>query len=449
MNRKTISRKGLESHRNSLKSRSKGGLLFALILGTGASLLSVEQAQAQARMVLNGDVVVNLHGGSSTTPINLVVDNSATNAISASGGGRINSEGQFNVLQWNVEDGTGNYVVPFADNAGNALAVSLNVATAGSNDGAIRFAMYGTTPDNLPLPVGVSSLEHQDIIGDGLPAPAPDGAKVYDRYWFIAPVDYTTNPEGTIGFNYLTSSMSGDLIAGVTQMAAQSHNGTAWSVSQSGSDNLSGSVTGVGFSSSDFNGTWALVENGAPLPITLLSFNAVWADSRQSQARVFWVTASEENNDYFDVQRSADGSTWTNIDRVQGAGTSINTLNYQILDKNPLHGVSYYRLRQVDFDGSVAYTHIVSLKREISGAAISVYPNPATNQFQVAFEGFKSEEVSINILDNSGRIVLAQNNNVLNNPVQMINASGFQSGVYYIHVTSETESFVAKIVIKN
>jgi hypothetical protein len=415
----------------------------------GVTLAATTDALAQARLVLNGDVVVNLHGGSSTTPINMVVDNSATNAISASGGGRINSEGQFNVLQWNVEDGTGNYVVPFADNAGNALPLSLNIATAGSNDGAIRFAMYGTTQDNLPLPVGVSSIGHQDIIGDGLPAPDPDGAKVYDRYWFIAPVAYTTNPEGTMGFSYLTTSMSGDLVAGTTQMAAQSHDGTAWTVSQFGSDNLTGSVTGVPFTSSTFNATWTLVESGAPLPITLLSFNAVWANSRQSEARVFWATASEENNDYFDVQRSADGSTWTNIERVQGAGTSINTLNYQILDLNPLHGISYYRLRQVDFDGTATYTHIVALKREISGAAISVYPNPATNQFQVAFEGFKSEEVSINILDNSGRIVLALNNNVLNNPVQMINASGFQSGVYYIHVTSETESFVEKIVIKN
>jgi hypothetical protein len=301
----------------------------------------------------------------------------------------------------------------------------------------------------LPLPVGVSSLEHQDIIGDGLPAPAPDGDKVYDRYWFIEPVDYTTNPEGTMGFSYLTSGMNGDLIAGTTQMAAQSHNGTAWSVSQFGSDNLSGNVTGVPFTSTNFHGIWTLGESGAPLPITLLSFNAVWANSRQTEARVFWATASEENNDYFDVQRSADGSTWTNIERVQGAGTSINTLNYQILDKNPLHGVSYYRLRQVDFDGTATYTHIVSLKREISGAAISVYPNPATNQFQVAFEGFKSEEANINILDNSGRIVLVQNNNVLNNPVQIINASGFQSGVYYIHVTSETESFIQKIVISN
>jgi hypothetical protein len=90
MNRKTISRKGLESHRNSLKSRSKGGLLFALILGTGASLLSVEQAQAQARLRFSGGIFMNLDGGSATDPIYLVLDNPNDNAIS--GSGQINSE---------------------------------------------------------------------------------------------------------------------------------------------------------------------------------------------------------------------------------------------------------------------------------------------------------------------------------------------------------------------
>jgi hypothetical protein len=441
---KTQSTLNLRSSVSPMKKLGLAALGFLSLV-----LLTSYEAQAQARLILNGDIVVNLHGGSSSNPISLVVDNSATNSISSTGGGRINSEGQFNVLQWNVENGIGNYIVPFADNSSNPLPMSVNITTAGSNDGAIRFAMYGTGQNNLPMPQGVSSITHQDIIGDGLPAPDADGAKLYDRYWFITPTNYTTNPEGTMGFSYLTTSLSGDLIAGTTNMAAQSHNGTAWTVSQFGSDNLNGNVTGVPFNSTNFNATWTLVESGAPLPITLLSFNAVWANNRQSQARVYWSTASEENNDYFDVQRSADGANWQHVARVQGAGTSINTLNYQILDKNPLHGISYYRLRQVDFDGTATLTHVVSLKREIYEAAISVYPNPANNQFQISFEGFKSEEVSVNILDNSGRIIMAKTNNVLNNPVQIINASGFQSGVYYIHVTSETESFVEKIVIKN
>lgn len=410
--------------------------------------LSSTASFAQGRLVLNGDVVVNIHGGTASNTAFVVVDNANANAVSSSGNGRIHSEGEFNVLRWNVSNGTGTYAVPFGDNNSDVLPLTVNISSAGSAGGRIDFSTYPTGGDNLPMPSGVTSLNHQDIIGDGLPAPDGDGAKVYDRFW-LTKSNHSTIPAGTMSFAYKAAGMTGDLTFGSSSMLAQFHNGTAWSLNQFGADNNSGLVSGVPFSNTAFGGAWTLVLNGAPLPITLLSFNAVWADSRQSQARVFWSTASEENNDFFDVERSADGVNWQRIDRVQGAGTSINTLHYETLDKNPLNGIAYYRLRQVDFDGTTAYSHLVSLKREINGAAIAVYPNPATNQFQVAFEGFKSEVANINILDNSGRIVLAQNNNVLNNPVQIINASGFQSGVYYIHVTSETESFVEKIVISD
>jgi hypothetical protein len=409
--------------------------------------LSSSATLAQGRLVLNGDVVVNVHGGTSSAPAYLVVDNSNTNAISATGNGHINSEGQFNILQWNVKNGTGTYLAPLGAGSSELIPISLAITTAGTNDGTIRFATYGTGQNNLPLPQGVSSIAHQDIIGDGLSEPDPNGAKIFDRFWFVGPNAYTTAPNGIMSLTYIPTSMSGDLTAGSTSMAAQSHNGTSWSTTQFGVDNLSGAISGIPFSASSFNSTWTLVESGAPLPITLLTFNAVWANERQSVALVNWSTASEQENDFFVIERSADGQNWQTLGQIQGAGNSIHTINYQFKDESPVLGVAYYRLRQVDFDGTASYTHIVSLKREIDGAAIAVYPNPANNQFQIAFEGFKSETANINILDNSGRVVLALNNNVLNNPSQIINTSNFQSGVYYIHVTSETESFIEKIVI--
>ena len=415
-----------------------------VLIASAMAMLHTLDADAQGRLVIN-DAVINLHGGTASSPIILVVDNQADNAVSPSGDGRINSEGQFNILQWNIKNGTGEYAIPF-DLGGAAVLSGIAINTAGSSEGFIRYSSYGTGTDNMPLPQGVTTLDHANDPNNLIPS---DGAKVYNRYWFID-AQYDTKPAGEISLRYTASEMDGDLDFGTTLMGAQSNVGDAWGpLIPMGTDDLVGAVKEIFVTPATFNSIWTLVEFANPLPITLLSFNAVWGDNRQSHAKVFWSTASEENNDYFDVQRSADGSTWTNIDRVQGAGNSIHTLNYQILDKNPLNGIAYYRLRQVDFDGTVAYTHVVALKREIDGAGIAVYPNPATNQFQVAFEGFQSETANINILDNSGRKVLSLNNNVINNPVQIINASNFQSGVYYIHVTSESESFIEKIVIKN
>jgi hypothetical protein len=410
----------------------------ALTLGLCTAL---QQLHAQARLVLNGNVVVNLDGGSSSTPIYLVVDNSASNAITSSGNGRINSEGEFNIVRWNIGSSTGNYVIPFGDNSGNLLPWNLNITSAGSLGGSIAFSTYPTAVNNTPHPTGVTSMSYQND-PNNLIAP---GSITYDRFW-IANSNHTDLPSGTMDFTYLPSAFTGGLTPS-SILAAQFHDGTEWSLNQYGTDNQLGQVSSV----PTINlGIWTLTEFGAnPLPITLLSFNAVWNDARQTEARIFWSTASELNNDYFDVERSADGSFWQHIDRVQGAGTSTQTLNYEILDKNPLNGISYYRLRQVDFDGNATYSHVVALKKDINGAAISVYPNPAENQFQIAFEGFQSENVSINILDNAGRIVQKISNNVLTNPVQVINTRGFQSGVYNIHVTSEKENFIQRIVIKN
>lgn len=424
-------------------SRIKSVALCLSLLSTSL-LFNVSNASAQARIVLSGDVAVNIHGGTSSDAAYVVVDNTNANAITSSGNGRIHSEGEFNILRWNIGDGTGAFTVPFGDDDNDLLPLTMNISSAGSSGGRIDFSTYPTANDNTPFPDGVNSIAHQNDPNDLI----DQGVKVYNRFW-MTKSNHTTVPSGDLSFAYKAAGMTGDLTFGSTPMAAQFHDGTAWSLNQFGADDNAGMVSGVSFSASSFGGAWTLVENGAPLPITLLSFNAVWADENQSAARVFWSTASELDNDFFQVQRSKDGFNWFNIEKVEGAGTSITTIDYEIFDTRPLNGVSYYRLKQVDFDGTESYSHVVALNRDLTNPLVDVYPNPATNNFHIYFSGFDSDIVHVNILDNAGRAVMRFNPNIYNNPEHMIDASNFQSGVYHIQVRSEGQIINQKIVIKN
>ena len=90
---------------------------------------------------------------------------------------------------------------------------------------------------------------------------------------------------------------------------------------------------------------------------------------------VEWETATELNNDYMAVERSADGRRFDEIGRVPGAGNSNTPLRYDLLDEQPLPDRSYYRLRQVDFDGTTSYSDVRSVNfTSAAGGSIEVYP---------------------------------------------------------------------------
>ena len=100
------------------------------------------------------------------------------------------------------------------------------------------------------------------------------------------------------------------------------------------------------------------------LPITLLSFTA---EAKDDQVLTSWITASELNNDFFTIERSADAQVFKPIGRVNGAGTNHGTLTYSFLDDAPLSGISYYRLRQTDFDGATTLSDVRSVEFYSSG----------------------------------------------------------------------------------
>jgi hypothetical protein len=117
------------------------------------------------------------------------------------------------------------------------------------------------------------------------------------------------------------------------------------------------SLTGMtGFSTFTINGSSA---PNTALPVEFLFFTA--SLNNQKQVVLNWATASELNNDFFTVERSVDGLTWEVVDLVNGSGTTPLRNDYSTIDPRPYSGLSYYRLKQTDFDGTFEYADIVSV----------------------------------------------------------------------------------------
>lgn len=172
------------------------------------------------------------------------------------------------------------------------------------------------------------------------------------------------------------------------------------------------------------------------LPIELLSFDA---QKQDDEVLVSWTTATEINNDFFEVQRSADGRTFHTITTVPGAGNSATERSYEHLDEEPLNGWNYYRLKQVDYDGSYSYSEMrpVWFDPEVKTSTISIWPNPVfEKRFNVDFDGIDPTTATIELHDMVGRPT----------PVRVeINSTGFNveilgdlaTGYYSLHIHSE------------
>ena len=155
--------------------------------------------------------------------------------------------------------------------------------------------------------------------------------------------------------------------------------------------------------------TFGSTEKPTILPIELLSFNA---RCEGSAVAVSWSTASESDNDYFVLERSADAKNFSEIARISGAGNSIETLYYSFNDKSANNGDNYYRLVQVDYDGTRTVSEIVVATcygNEISSNPnVEVYPNPFAEEFTVMLENFNGN-AEFEIFDMLGRLVYSRN----------------------------------------
>lgn len=161
------------------------------------------------------------------------------------------------------------------------------------------------------------------------------------------------------------------------------------------------------------------------LPVKLVSFSA---EQREKQAHLKWTTTEETNSSHFEIQRSADGRTWTTLENVKAANESRVAAHYDALDKSPLAGQNLYRLKMVDNDGTFAYSKIQTLTFNGPGSA-SFYPNPVSERLVLA-ETTLRNTVSLKLLDQTGKPVFETSK-----PVPVIHTGHLSNGTYILQIT--------------
>lgn len=164
------------------------------------------------------------------------------------------------------------------------------------------------------------------------------------------------------------------------------------------------------------------------LPIELLNFIAI---PMNGNIKLNWITASETNNDNFTVSRSKDGITFEEFLRISGAGNSNSMLQYSVMDNNPYEGISYYRLKQTDFDGKFTYSNIVAVDFSTL-VDINIYPNPFNVSANIMInDASQINKYELRIYNNFGAEVM---NIIVSNQFNSLETSKLPSGIYFYNV---------------
>ena len=183
-----------------------------------------------------------------------------------------------------------------------------------------------------------------------------------------------------------------------------------------------------------------------PLPIELLSFTA---QPRNNMVQINWETAMEINCDYFEIERSRGTGAfenlwkWEPVIKVQGAGTSSSPKIYSEVDKNPLRGISYYRLKEVDVDGNFFNSIIAKVNLNEKENPLLIFTNPANKTLDVFTD---SPLILLNIWDVAGKKILEKHFDQPRSGILSINISFLSEGMYFISTYDGTQTQWMKFV---
>ena len=184
----------------------------------------------------------------------------------------------------------------------------------------------------------------------------------------------------------------------------------------------------------------------SPLPIELTSFDA---KCNSNNVAINWTTASEINNDYFNIERSRDAINFADIAKIAGAGNSSSIRRYSYIDSNPFNGIGYYRLKQTDFNGqSQSFDWVSTNCNKESAFVFNAYCNQS-NGLVIDLQSQNEDSYTAILYDNNGRIIVKNNYSVsIGNNNYLMDISTISSGIYYLTIGNGQNNFSRKISIQ-
>ena len=375
---------------------------------TAGVRLNNDIAVSQEMVFVNGVLDLNqrtLTLGSSTA--NAVITGSGNNSYVLAWDGSDNGT----VVQ-RVNSTGSTYLFPIGDlNEYTPFSVSLTSATI--SNASLTGKLIGNSHPNI-----VSSTNY------------------LGRYWSIEPTGIT-NPLYNVEYSY----SSGDIFGSEAFLFPAKYNSGGW---QSCIESASNAMIGNGSVNAGTNTlTWSgittfseftAIGNGTALPIELLEFSAEPADK---VVNLQWITSSEINNSHFTVERSTDGVTFSKVLEMPGAGNSNTIRTYKAVDESPAMGVSYYRLKQTDFNGDFTYSEwvVVNFTGNEEISLQSVFADRSTGNVFIRCNNPENQKVNVQIFDSGGKIIHSSNQmSSSSNWNGTVNVGNLSKGTYVVRV---------------
>lgn len=326
------------------------------------------------------------------------------------------------------------------------IVFSGSISLAQFSTGAVGFSVVaGTsvaidklvlTPDQN-LTIAETELTISNVPISGIPSASV--SKVYT----ITPS--TLSYKGTVGFHFLDSELNGNLKSNLTLVYNPDSEGDDSYVTTS-PGTVTGNYVSQYFGTAVDLGKITATSVSSSLPVRLVRFEVKKAGS---VARIEWATAQEINNSHFIVERSADARTFTTLSKVSAIVGSGVKNEYVAFDEAPEKSVTYYRLKQVDMDGSATTFGIRAFHADqnVDGQRAYIYPMPAQDHFRINLPEKPNNGLVFSLLDINGKAIFSKPASSKDTDYEIKLPEGTPPGTYILKVTGDEINQSVKVKI--